>query len=110
MIASIYARKSTEQSGVSDDAKSVVRRVENARAFAVTKGWTVAEELIYVDYAVSGAEVRKLRGKQRLLDLIRSGGAPFQVLIMQKSDRLSRRDGAEALVELKSIAKTGVEV
>jgi len=65
---------------------------------------------VYADDAVSGAEVQKLRAKQRLLQLLRSGDAPFQVLIMQKSDRLSRRDGAEALVELKSIAKAGAQV
>ena len=32
MIAAIYARKSTEQTGVADDAKSVTRQVEHARA------------------------------------------------------------------------------
>jgi hypothetical protein len=37
MIAAIYARKSTEQD-VADDAKSVTRQVENARAFAVARG------------------------------------------------------------------------
>lgn len=110
MIAAIYARKSTEQHGRSDEEKSVTRQIENAHAFAATQGWSVAEDHIYADDAVSGADVRKLRAKQRLLDVIRSGAAPFQVLIMQKSDRLSRRDGADALVELKSIAKAGVQV
>ena len=43
MIAVIYARKSTEQN-VSDEEKSVTRQVEHARAYAVKKGWTVAEE------------------------------------------------------------------
>lgn len=110
MIAAIYARKSTEQTRVDDDAKSVTRQVENARAFAAERGWTVAAEHVYVDDAVSGAEIRKLRAKRRFLDVIRAGRPPFDVLIMQDSDRLSRRDGAEALVELKSIAKAGVQV
>ena len=39
MIAAIYARKSTEQAGVADDAKSVARQIENGRAFAAEKGW-----------------------------------------------------------------------
>jgi len=30
MIAAIYARKSTEQTGVSEDAKSVTRQIEHA--------------------------------------------------------------------------------
>ena len=42
MIAAIYARKSTEQNGVADDAKSVARQVEHARAYASRKGWIVA--------------------------------------------------------------------
>ena len=30
MIAAIYARKSTEQNGVAEDAKSVARQIEDA--------------------------------------------------------------------------------
>jgi DNA invertase Pin-like site-specific DNA recombinase len=40
MIAAIYARKSTEQH-VSEDAKSVTRQLEHARAFAEERGWTI---------------------------------------------------------------------
>ena len=32
MIAAIYARKSTEQTGVADEARSVTRQIEHARA------------------------------------------------------------------------------
>ena len=42
MNAAIYARKSTEQTGADADAKSVERQIENARAFAASKGWRVA--------------------------------------------------------------------
>ena len=38
MTAAIYARKSTEQAGFDDEAKSVGRQVEHARAFAVWQG------------------------------------------------------------------------
>ena len=34
LIAAIYARKSTEQTGADADAKSVARQIESARAFA----------------------------------------------------------------------------
>jgi hypothetical protein len=34
MIAAIYARKSTEQTGVSEDQKSVARQIEHATANA----------------------------------------------------------------------------
>jgi len=43
MIAAIYARKSTEQVGVSEDDKSVTRQVEHAKAYALRKGWTVLD-------------------------------------------------------------------
>ena len=43
MIAAIYSRKSTDQSAVADEAKSVTRQIEHARAYASRKGWTVDE-------------------------------------------------------------------
>src|SRR4030095_11632407 len=99
MIAAIYARKSTEQTGADADAKSVANQIANARAFAVTKGWTVAEDYIYADDAVCGAEIRKLKQRQRLLDVLASPSRPFQVLIMRDASRFSRRDGDEAFWE-----------
>jgi DNA invertase Pin-like site-specific DNA recombinase len=51
----IYARKSTDQSELEDEQKSVVRQIANARAFATQKGWTVAENHIYTDDGISGA-------------------------------------------------------
>ena len=37
MIGVIYARKSTDQAGVAEDQKSVVRQIERARAYAAVK-------------------------------------------------------------------------
>jgi DNA invertase Pin-like site-specific DNA recombinase len=56
MIAAIYARKSTDQTGVADEQKSIARQVEHARQYAQRKGWTVDEAHIYVDDGISGAE------------------------------------------------------
>ena len=42
MIAAIYARKSTDQSGLADDQKSVARQIQHATLYAARKGWTVA--------------------------------------------------------------------
>src|SRR5262245_18874802 len=109
MIAAIYARKSTEQNGADADAKSVARQVENARAFAAAKGWTVPDAHVYVDDAVSGAETKKLVNRRRLLAAIEAG-PPFEVLILRDSSRFSRRDGDEAFGEMKRIAKSGVEI
>ena len=38
MIAAIYARKSTEQNGMSDEEKSVTRQIEHATDYALRKG------------------------------------------------------------------------
>ncbi len=42
MRAAVYARKSTEQTGVAAEARSVTRQIENAKAYAESKGWTVS--------------------------------------------------------------------
>jgi DNA invertase Pin-like site-specific DNA recombinase len=110
MIAAIYARKSTEQRSADPEAKSVARQIENARAFANSKGWKVDDEHVYSDEAISGAETRKLVNRQRLLDLIATGRAPFQVLILRDHSRFSRRDGDEAFGELKQLAQRGIEI
>jgi DNA invertase Pin-like site-specific DNA recombinase len=53
VIAAVYARKSTDQLGLTDKQKSVTRQVDHARAYAVRKGWTVPDECVFVDDAVS---------------------------------------------------------
>jgi hypothetical protein len=53
MITAIYARKSTEQN-VSENAKSVTRQVEQARAFAIERGWTTARKALLLQSAVAG--------------------------------------------------------
>lgn len=80
MIAAIYARKSTEQNGVAEDAKSVMRQVEHARAYAKRKGWTVAEEHIYVDDGISGAEFVARPDFVRLINALKPKPS-FHVLI-----------------------------
>ena len=62
MIAAICARKSTEQKGVADEQRSVVRQVEHAQQYAERKGWIVADEHVYVDDGISGGRVRTRAG------------------------------------------------
>ena len=108
MIAAIYARKSNEQQGVADEAKSVARQGAHARAYAERKGWTVAEEHLYVDDGVSGAEFVKRPGLARLLNTL-SPRPPFQVLVMSEESRLGREQIETAYV-LKRIMDAGVRV
>ena len=69
IAAAIYGRQSAEQCGVDDEAKSVALQIQNARTFAVEKSWTVAEEHVYFDDAVSGADIPKLTARQRPVEL-----------------------------------------
>lgn len=71
MIAAIYARKSTDQTGMNDEEKSVTRQVEHAKAYALKKGWTVADEHVFVDDGISGAEFTKRPSFLRLMNVLK---------------------------------------
>jgi DNA invertase Pin-like site-specific DNA recombinase len=108
MIAAIYARKSTEQNGVSDAEKSVTRQIEHAKAYSTKKGWTVADDLIYADNGISGAEFLKRPGFLRLMNALKPH-PPFQVLIMSEESRLGR-ESIETSYALKQIMDAGIRV
>src|SRR5262249_39987852 len=108
MIAAIYARKSTEQSGLGDEEKSVARQIAHARAFAERKGWTVAEAHVYSDDGISGAEFVKRPGFLRLMNALKPR-PPFQVLVMSEESRLGREQ-IETGYALKQIIDAGVRV
>ena len=107
MIAAIYARKSTDQN-VSDDEKSVTRQIEHAKAYARKKGWAVAEDHIYSDDGISGAEFKKRPGFLRLMNALEPKPS-FQVLIMSEESRLGREQ-IETAYALKQIITAGVRV
>ena len=108
MIAAIYARKSTDQTGVSNEEKSVTRQIENAKAYASKKSWTVGENLIYVDDGISGAEFLKRPAFLRLMNSLKPRPT-FQVLIMSEESRLGREQ-IETAYALKQIIDAGVRV
>jgi site-specific DNA recombinase len=106
MICAIYARKSTDQTGVADDQKSVARQVEHATAYARRKGWTVADEHVYVDDGISGAEFTNRPGFLRLMNALKPRPA-FQVLVMSEVSRLGREQ-IETAYALKQLSTAGV--
>jgi site-specific DNA recombinase len=108
MIAAVYARKSTDQSGIADEHKSVTRQIEHARAYATRKGWTVPDEYVYVDDGISGAEFSNRPGFVRLMAAIKPR-APFQVLLMSEESRLGREQ-IEVGYALKQLITGGVRV
>lgn len=108
MIAAIYARKSTEQVGVSDEGKSVTRQEEHAKAYAKSKGWDVNEDLIFVDDGISGAEFQKRPGFIRLMNSLKPK-PPFQVLVMSEESRLGREQ-IQTAYALQQLMDAGVRV
>lgn len=103
----VYARKSTEQQ-ISDEEKSVTRQVEHGRAYALRKGWTVADEHVYTDDGVSGAEFANRPGFVRLMNAL-TPRPPLQALIMSEESRLGREQ-IEVAYALKQLAQAGVRV
>jgi DNA invertase Pin-like site-specific DNA recombinase len=108
MIAAIYARKSTEQTGIADEQKSVARQIAHAREYAARKGWTVNDEHVFVDDGISGAEFTARPGFVRLMNALKPRPA-FQVLIMSEESRLGR-EAIETAYSLKQLVAAGVRV
>src|SRR5262245_11760462 len=89
MITAVYARKSTDQSGVADEQKSVARQIEHARSYATAKGWRVDDRYVFVDDGISGAEFANRPGFLRLMNALKPR-PPFQILVMSEESRLGR--------------------
>ncbi|MBX3305636.1 MAG: recombinase family protein [Nitrospira sp.] len=108
MIAAVYARKSTDQTGMSDEERSVARQVAHAKAYAAKKGWTVPDELIFVDDGISGAEFVKRPGFIQLMKSLKPKPS-FQFLVMSEESRLGR-ESIETSWALKQIIDAGVRL
>ena len=108
MIAAIYARKSTEQTGVEDEQRSVTRQVDHATAYATKKGWQVASEYIYVDDGISGAEFTNRPGFLHLMNALKPAPA-FQVLIMSEASRLGREQ-VKVSYAMQQVIGAGVRI
>lgn len=108
MRAAIYARKSTEQN-VADDAKSVTRQTDLARAFITAKGWTVDDRHVFIDDAVSGAEFVDRHGLNNLMAAMRQAPRPYDAIVTMGLDRIGREQFAVAKT-LLDIVEAGVRV
>jgi site-specific DNA recombinase len=107
MIAAIYARKSNEEGDVARDQKSVERQIEGARAFIALKGWTLHEEHVYEDDAVSGALFATRRHFQRMMSDAEAGA--FDLIVFYDLDRFGRH-GHNTMVALNHLADLGIAV
>lgn len=108
MTAAIYVRKSTAQTGMSEDARSVERQKARAREYAAGRGWTVLDEHIYEDDGISGAEFERRPGFQRLLSTLKRH-APSRILIVMDESRLGR-ESIETAHVLKPFSLSGIRI
>jgi site-specific DNA recombinase len=108
MTAAVYARKSTDQTSVADEQRSVARQIDHARHYATRKGWTVSDEHVYVDDGISGAEFSNRPGFIRMMNALKPR-PPFQVLIMSEESRLGR-EAIETAYALKQLVTAGARV
>jgi len=71
----------------------VTRQIELARAFTEKQGWTVSEDHVFVDDAISGGifDPKKRPGLAALLAAARSVPRPFDALVIMNQSRLARR-------------------
>src|SRR3954470_7778939 len=106
ITAAIYARKSTDQSSVADESKSVTRQVEHARQYAAAKGWRFDASAVFVDDGISGAEFANRPSYVRLMAALKPR-PPSDVLIMSESSRLGR-EAWETGYALEQILSAGV--
>jgi site-specific DNA recombinase len=108
MIAAIYARKSTEQTGLAEQEKSIARQIDHATAYAQGKGWTVAADHIYSDDGISGAEFATRPGFLRLMNALKPR-PPFGVLVVSELSRLGREQ-LETGYAMKQLSQAGVAI
>jgi site-specific DNA recombinase len=107
MVAAVYARKSTSQADVADEAKSVTRQIEGARAFIASKGWTLDPAHIYTDDGVSGALFASREQFQRML---RDAEAhAFDAIVFYDLDRFGR-NARHTMAALNTLADLNIAI
>jgi site-specific DNA recombinase len=120
MIAAIYARKSTDDSDHTAEARSTARQIDHATEYARAKGWNVDPRYIFTDENTSGAEWKHRPGFNALLTALgydqktngatRDHGAPpFGVLIVSELSRIGR-DTVRVPYAVQQIEEAGVEI
>ena len=93
---------------MADESRSVTRQIEHAHAFAERKGWTVADEYVFVDDGISGAEFANRPGFVRMLNALKPRGG-FGVLIVSELSRIGREQ-LETGYAVKQLSQAGVRI
>jgi site-specific DNA recombinase len=107
MNAAIYARKSTAQDDVAEDAKSVSRQIAGARAFITAKGWTLHEHHVFTDDGVSGALFANRAEFQKMMRAAEAG--TIETVVLYDLDRFGRH-AHQTMLALHTLADLGIAV
>ncbi len=82
----IYARFSSDR----QSPASIADQIRKCREYATAQGWTVLEEHIYSDAAISGTSLER-DGLRRLISAATSKARPFDCVLIDDTSRLSRK-------------------
>jgi site-specific DNA recombinase len=103
--AAAYLRKSSSEGQTADSMKSVNQQLDEIRAYAATKGWTLDERYVFKDDEISGEECVKRPGYQALRNALIK--PPFVAVIVWEQSRFGR-DTARQLMAIAEITDAGV--
>jgi site-specific DNA recombinase len=103
--AACYARYSSDL----QKETSIEDQLRIARDYAARHGWSVPQEHIYSDSAISGASIEGRAGIQRLLAAASGKPRPFEVVLVDDSSRVAR-DVADAIRFMQHLKFLGVRV
>jgi site-specific DNA recombinase len=109
MIAAVYVRKSTLQTGRAEEERSATMQLELARAYAARHGLTIAPEHVYVEKDGSSGAEFETRDQFMALIAALKPRPPFAALILYDKDRLGR-EMWEMAFYLKKLDQAGVRI
>jgi site-specific DNA recombinase len=82
----IYARFSSDR----QSPISIEDQFRKCREYALLQGWTVLDEHVYADHAVSGTSAART-GLQRLLAAVEPKSRAFDAILIDDTSRLTRK-------------------
>src|SRR5205807_5150812 len=88
-----YARYSIDR----QSPLSLEDQIRRCREFAERQGWSWLETQIYMDEAISGTSTDR-PGLRKLMEAVGQSPAPFEVLLVDDTSRLSRNQGDVARI------------
>jgi site-specific DNA recombinase len=101
----IYARFSSDL----EREASIEDQVRRCREYAARHGWSIVEEYVIADRAVSAAAVPGRDGSQKLVKTAKANDRPFDCLLLDDTSRLAR-DLSDSIRTLKILEFCGVSV